>query len=161
MCRSWLSFGRFHTAPYCTHRDAKVRITKTSCECATYSTSLPLVSGNTYLTSLPLVSGNTYLTSLPLVSVCRCGRHNSMKAEKTFISSTDPFSLILHEENEACTRGEIVSRLSLSYTSLHGDERWPMELSSNTYFRWPMEVTSNTYFCGVCHLSGGTRVLVM
>ena len=24
---------------------------------------------------------------------------------------------------------------------VHGEERWPMEVTSNTYFRWPMEVT--------------------
>ena len=32
---------------------------------------------------------------------------------------------------------------------VHDDERWPMEVTSNTYLRWPMEVTSNTYFRGV------------
>ena len=29
---------------------------------------------------------------------------------------------------------------------VHGDERWPMEVTSSTYFRWPTEVTSNAYF---------------
>ena len=27
-----------------------------------------------------------------------------------------------------------------------GDERWPTEVTSNTYFHWPTEVTSNRYF---------------
>ena len=34
----------------------------------------------------------------------------------------------------ACTRGEIVPRLLLTRT-VHGDERWPKEVTSNTYFR--------------------------
>ena len=38
------------------------------------------------------------------------------------------------EENGACTRGEILSRRSLSLHG-HGDERWPTEVTPNTYFR--------------------------
>ena len=40
---------------------------------------------------------------------------------------------IVHLDNGACTRGENLSRLSLLH--VHGDERWPMEVTSNTYFR--------------------------
>ena len=42
----------------------------------------------------------------------------------------------------------MLSRLSLSL-HVHSDERWPMEVTSNTYFRWPTGLTSNTYFRGV------------
>ena len=42
----------------------------------------------------------------------------------------------MYLENGACTRGEILSRLSLSY-HVYGGERWPTEVMSNicTYFR--------------------------
>ena len=33
------------------------------------------------------------------------------------------------------------------------NERWPTEVTSNTYFRWPTEVTSNTYTPGVMPLA--------
>ena len=41
---------------------------------------------------------------------------------------------IVHKENSACTRGEILSRRSMSLHG-HGDERWPIEMTSNTHFR--------------------------
>ena len=40
---------------------------------------------------------------------------------------------------------------------VHGDERWPKEVTSKTYFRWPTEVTSNTYFRGVHQCDMSTR----
>ena len=69
----------------------------------------------------------------------------------------------MHLAQPSCEQGNwsLHSRWNLSRLSLslhvHGDKRWPTEVTSNTYFRWPAGVTSNTYFRGVPCQPRGTE----
>ena len=69
--------------------------------------------------------------------------------------------------NISCVQGKqcLHSRWNFISTSTelhgHGDERWPIDVTSKTYFRWPTEVTSKTYFRGVRLCLSGGRTLAM
>ena len=78
---------------------------------------------------------------------------SKLRQEAQYLASILPNTFVkCIRRNISCAPGKWCLHASWNFTStftelhVHGDERWPMEVTTNTYFRWPTEVTSNTYF---------------